>query len=68
VTTGKWAQAGVPHKGWVCQDIEDAGAPGLSAQDTRRGAADRGRARLPHLAITTREASNKRLYPEGNVK
>ena len=27
MTTGKWAQAGVPYKGWACEDIEDAGAP-----------------------------------------
>jgi hypothetical protein len=27
MTTGKWAQAGVPHKGWACLDIEDAGEP-----------------------------------------
>ncbi len=26
---GKWSQAGVPHKGWTCVDIEDLGAPGL---------------------------------------
>ena len=25
--TGKWAQAGVPHKGWTCIDIEDLGEP-----------------------------------------
>jgi hypothetical protein len=25
--TGKWAQPGVPHKGWVCVDIEDLGEP-----------------------------------------
>jgi hypothetical protein len=25
--TGKWAQAGVPHKGWRCVDIEDLGEP-----------------------------------------
>jgi hypothetical protein len=24
---GKWALAGVPHKGWVCVDIEDLGSP-----------------------------------------
>jgi hypothetical protein len=27
MTTGKWAQSGVPHSGWACVDIEDAGAP-----------------------------------------
>jgi hypothetical protein len=25
--TGKWTQAGVPHKGWTCVDIEDLGSP-----------------------------------------
>ena len=25
--TGKWTQPGVPHKGWVCVDIEDLGSP-----------------------------------------
>ena len=25
--TGKWSQAGVPHKGWSCIDIEDLGEP-----------------------------------------
>lgn len=24
---GKWAEAGVPHKGWACVGIEDLGAP-----------------------------------------
>jgi hypothetical protein len=24
---GKWSAAGVPHKGWVCVDIEDLGEP-----------------------------------------
>lgn len=24
---GKWAKAGVPHKGWVCTGYEDLGAP-----------------------------------------
>jgi hypothetical protein len=27
MSTGKWAQAGVPHKGWTCTDIEDLGRP-----------------------------------------
>ena len=27
MTIGKWARPGVPHKGWRCVDIEDAGAP-----------------------------------------
>ena len=25
--SGKWAQPGVPHKGWHCVDIEDLGEP-----------------------------------------
>ncbi len=25
--TGKWCQPGVPHKGWICEDVEDLGAP-----------------------------------------
>ena len=24
---GKWSRAGIPHKGWVCVDIEDLGSP-----------------------------------------
>lgn len=24
---GKWSEAGVPHRGWSCVDIEDIGAP-----------------------------------------
>ena len=24
--TGKWSQPGVPHKGWICIEIEDLGA------------------------------------------
>lgn len=24
---GKWSQAGVPHRGWTCVDIEDLGEP-----------------------------------------
>ena len=27
MTTGKWTQPGVPHKGWTCVDIEDLGEP-----------------------------------------
>jgi hypothetical protein len=27
MTTGKWTQPGVPHKGWLCVDIEDLGEP-----------------------------------------
>lgn len=26
---GKWSQAGVPHNGWSCVDIEDLGSPDL---------------------------------------
>jgi hypothetical protein len=25
MTTGKWAQPGVPHQGWTCTDVEDIG-------------------------------------------
>lgn len=25
--SGKWAQPGVPHKGWQCVDVEDLGEP-----------------------------------------
>jgi hypothetical protein len=25
MSTGKWAQAGVPHRGWICIGIEDLG-------------------------------------------
>ncbi len=25
--TGKWSQPGIPHKGWICVDIEDLGEP-----------------------------------------
>ena len=34
--TGKWIQPGVPHKGWVCVDIEDLGAPGRVAARLKR--------------------------------
>lgn len=27
MTTGKWAEPGVPHKGWRCVGIEDLGEP-----------------------------------------
>ena len=27
MTTGKWAHAGIPHKGWACSGVEDLGAP-----------------------------------------
>ncbi|ASD26541.1 MULTISPECIES: hypothetical protein [Brevundimonas] len=30
--TGKWAQAGVPHKGWSCVDIEDLGEPAVTCE------------------------------------
>jgi hypothetical protein len=30
--TGKWSQAGVPHKGWVCEGVEDLGAPGATCE------------------------------------
>ena len=29
---GKWSQAGVPHRGWVCVDIEDLGEPQITCQ------------------------------------
>lgn len=29
---GKWSVAGVPHKGWVCVDIEDLRAPSLQCE------------------------------------
>jgi hypothetical protein len=29
---GKWSQAGVPHKGWQCVDIEDLGEPQITCQ------------------------------------
>jgi hypothetical protein len=25
--TGKWAQPGVPHRGWTCINVEDLGEP-----------------------------------------
>jgi hypothetical protein len=30
--TGKWSQAGVPHKGWTCTDIEDLGEPSATCE------------------------------------
>jgi hypothetical protein len=30
--TGKWARADVPHRSWVCEDIEDAGAPDFTCE------------------------------------
>jgi hypothetical protein len=30
--TGKWSQAGVPHKGWTCIDIEDLGEPSATCE------------------------------------
>lgn len=29
---GKWSVAGVPHRGWVCVDIEDLGEPQIQCQ------------------------------------
>ncbi len=29
---GKWSVSGVPHKGWVCVDIEDLGEPTLECE------------------------------------
>jgi len=29
---GKWSEAGVPHKGWQCVDIEDLGEPQITCQ------------------------------------
>ena len=29
---GKWSQPNVPHKGWVCVDIEDLGEPDLTCE------------------------------------
>ncbi|MFZ5733644.1 MAG: hypothetical protein ACOY4O_12975 [Pseudomonadota bacterium] len=30
--TGKWSQAGVPQRGWVCDGVEDLGAPDAVCQ------------------------------------
>lgn len=30
--TGKWSQAGVPHTGWTCVDIEDLGEPSATCE------------------------------------
>jgi hypothetical protein len=30
--SGKWAQPGVPHKGWTCIDIEDLGEPSATCE------------------------------------
>lgn len=30
--TGKWQQAGVPHRGWLCVDIEDLGEPSMTCE------------------------------------
>jgi len=30
--TGKWSQAGVPHKGWSCLDIKDVGEPSATCE------------------------------------
>jgi hypothetical protein len=29
---GKWSAAGVPHRGWVCVDIEDLGSPSTDCE------------------------------------
>jgi hypothetical protein len=29
---GKWSQAGVPHRGWTCVDIEDLGEPSAQCE------------------------------------
>lgn len=29
---GKWSEAGVPHKGWACVDIEDLGEPDITCE------------------------------------
>ncbi|WP_219817757.1 hypothetical protein [Pseudanabaena sp. BC1403] len=29
---GKWSTAGIPHKGWVCIDIEDLGEPVIECE------------------------------------
>jgi hypothetical protein len=26
---GKWSQPGLPHRGWVCVDVEDLGSPSV---------------------------------------
>lgn len=33
---GKWAQAGVPHRGWTCVGIEDLGEPSATCQMCER--------------------------------
>lgn len=30
--TGKWSQAGVPHKGWICVNIADLGEPSATCE------------------------------------
>jgi len=30
--SGKWSQTGVPHKGWVCNGIDDLGAPDATCE------------------------------------
>jgi len=32
VGTGKWAQRGIPHKGWQCVGIEDLGEPSRTCE------------------------------------
>lgn len=29
---GKWSVSGVPHKGWICVDIEDLGEPSIECE------------------------------------
>ena len=30
--SGKWGQPGVPHRGWVCVDVEDLGEPAATCE------------------------------------
>lgn len=32
MTTGKWIEPGVPHKGWQCTGIEDLGEPAATCE------------------------------------
>jgi len=32
MSTGKWAQPGVPHRGWVCIDIQDLEEPSATCE------------------------------------
>ena len=29
---GKWSVSGVPHKGWICVDVEDLGEPSIQCE------------------------------------